>query len=80
MAALEDSAMEMLGKVKNGVIVLQNGYSLSEGTKVKVIVEGEDSASLALREFLQKQAGCMTGLPTDLADQHDHYLHGTPKR
>jgi len=53
---------------------------LAEGTKVKVVVEGEDSASLALREFLRKKAGCMTGLPTDLADQHDHYLHGTPKR
>ncbi|MFL5245105.1 MAG: hypothetical protein ACJ8FY_23630 [Gemmataceae bacterium] len=72
--------MEMLGQVKNGVIVLQNGHSLSEGTKVKVVVEGEDSAALALREFLQKKAGCMTGLPADLADQHDHYLHGTPKR
>jgi len=25
-------------------------------------------------------AGTGEGLPPDLAQQHDHYLHGTPKR
>jgi hypothetical protein len=25
-------------------------------------------------------AGTAQGLPADLAAQHDHYLHGTPKR
>ena len=25
-------------------------------------------------------AGSAEGLPTDLAQQHDHYLRGTPKR
>ena len=30
----------------------------------------------ALLEF----AGTAEGLPPDLAEHHDHYLHGTPKR
>jgi hypothetical protein len=30
----------------------------------------------ALLEF----AGKAEGLPPDLAENHDHYLHGTPKR
>jgi hypothetical protein len=30
----------------------------------------------ALLEF----AGTAEGLPPDLAENHDHYLHGTPKR
>ena len=25
-------------------------------------------------------AGTAEGLPTDFAENHDHYLHGTPKR
>jgi hypothetical protein len=25
-------------------------------------------------------SGKIDGLPADLAEQHDHYLHGTPKR
>jgi hypothetical protein len=30
--------------------------------------------------MLLKHAGKAEGLPEDLADQHDHYLYGTPKR
>jgi hypothetical protein len=30
--------------------------------------------------MLLRSAGCMSGLPVDLAEQHDHYLHGTPRR
>ncbi|MGI8907961.1 MAG: hypothetical protein ACR2IE_15890 [Candidatus Sumerlaeaceae bacterium] len=31
-------------------------------------------------ERLQDIAGSAEGLPADLSEQHDHYLHGTPKR
>jgi len=31
-------------------------------------------------ESLLELAGTAEGLPADLAEQHDHYLHGTPKR
>lgn len=71
------------GKVRKGVIVLDDGPLLPEGAIVTVEVcqskEGggnEDSLSQALL----KVAGTCTGLPSDLAAQHDHYLHGTDKR
>jgi hypothetical protein len=31
-------------------------------------------------DALQALAGTVRGLPPDLAEQHDHYLHGVPKR
>jgi hypothetical protein len=33
-----------------------------------------------LAEFLSPVAGTAQGLPQDLAENHDHYLYGTPKR
>jgi hypothetical protein len=33
-----------------------------------------------LQKVLLKHAGCLTDLPADMAEQHDHYIHGTPKR
>ena len=31
-------------------------------------------------DFVQRVAGTAKGLPSDLAENHDHYLYGTPKR
>jgi hypothetical protein len=33
-----------------------------------------------LGEKLMQYAGKAKGLPSDLARNHDHYLHGTPKK
>ncbi|MEX2176820.1 MAG: hypothetical protein WD872_20805 [Pirellulaceae bacterium] len=33
-----------------------------------------------LAERLGKIIGIAEGLPSDLAEQHDHYLHGRPKK
>ena len=33
-----------------------------------------------LSATLMAVAGKASGLPTDLAENHDHYLHGTPNR
>jgi hypothetical protein len=73
------------GTVLNGVVVLDNGPNLPEGTKVRVAPEptsakpeGEEpKGTLA---FLLKYAGTVSDLPADFAEQHDHYIHGTPKR
>jgi hypothetical protein len=32
-----------------------------------------------LTERLLKHAGTITDLPSDMAEQHDPYIHGTPK-
>jgi hypothetical protein len=67
------------GYFKRGVVVLDPKIELPEGIEVRVEpVAGE------LRKTLAEQLGDLIGsvpeLPTDMAAQHDHYLHGAPKR
>ena len=76
--------MEYYGKVTNGVVVLEKGDGLPEGMRVRVSPL-EESSSIgtskgALGQRLLKYAGKAENLPADMADQHDHYLHGRPKR
>lgn len=68
------------GEVRNGVVVFDDGTSLPEGTKVRVEPAELQRDLESLRELLLGLAGQAEGLPEDLAEQHDHYLHGTPKR
>ena len=73
-----------LGEVRAGVIVLQDGSPLPEGARVQVtFLESGLDPEADLRQFwdgLLEFAGQATGLPPDLAENHDHYLHGRPKR
>ncbi len=73
------------GHVRNGTIVLEDDIALPEGTPVKIEpVELPDAANEpevpTLYERFQNVIGKATGLPADLAEQHDHYIHGTPKK
>ena len=74
--------MELVGTVQNGVIVVDSPESLPEGTKVKIVVQtpSEPLREPTLAERLLKHAGTVTDLPSDMARNHDHYLHGAPKR
>ncbi len=76
--------MTLQGTVRNGVIVLDPPRQLAEGTSVEVVVQESSAeageAKPTLAERLLKHAGTVTGLPADMAEQHDHYIHGTPKR
>lgn len=71
------------GIVQNGVIVFPTGLSLPEGTKVKIEPvsppNADDSQEGTLTSLL-KFVGIANDLPTDMALNHDHYLHGAPKR
>jgi hypothetical protein len=68
------------GEVKNGVVVFDPGAAPpSDGTLGRVEVAAAQVRD-ELSEILLEFAGKATGLPTDLAEQHDHYLHGTPRR
>jgi hypothetical protein len=69
--------MTYRGTFKNGVVVLDEPAPLADGTTVKVEVEPDEPT---LYERLKEVIGTATGLPSDLAENHDHYLHGTPKR
>lgn len=67
------------GRVKGGVVVLDPDVELPEGTEVKV-----EPVLRTTRRTLAEQLGELIGsvpeLPPDMAEQHDHYLHGVPKR
>jgi hypothetical protein len=77
--------MTIEGTFRGGVVVLDDAADLLEGTRVQVVVpahsERPDVAEVAhpLRGLL-KFAGTANDLPADFAEQHDHYIHGTPRR
>jgi hypothetical protein len=68
--------MQFTGTVRNGVIVLENGDQLPEGTRVQIGVLESTAEPESLSTFLLGFAGAIEGLPPDMAEQHDHYLHG----
>jgi hypothetical protein len=75
--------MTYRGHIKNGQIMLDEPVELPEGGVVNVeivdngskISEGEPTIWAKLLEL----AGTIEG-PEDWAKNHDHYIHGTPKR
>jgi hypothetical protein len=77
--------MTYQGRVSNGVVVLENGATLPDGTVVRVEPLSDpgraEPAAGSLGERLLRFAGAAgDGLPEDLAQNHDHYLYGVPKR
>jgi hypothetical protein len=74
--------MVLEGTVQNGVIVVDSPEPLADGTKFKVLIEtpGGLGRKPTLKERLLKLAGTVDDLPPDMARNHDHYIHGTPKR
>jgi hypothetical protein len=77
--------MEYNGQVRGGVVVFENEKP-PEGASVRVEVVVENATESkggkggALWSKLLEVAGTVEGLPPDMAEQHDHYIHGTPKR
>lgn len=69
--------MTIHGTVVNGVIVPDIGEPLPEGARVEIVLTGESKPTLI---GLLKFAGTLNDLPADFAAEHDHYIHGTPKR
>jgi hypothetical protein len=72
--------MTLKGTVVNGTVVLDEPCALPHGARVDVIPEPTQKAASPLGEMLLRHAGTVRGLPEDMAENHDHYLHGTPKR
>jgi hypothetical protein len=72
--------MELIGYVRNGVVVLEGEPMLSDGTKVRVEPIEMEEHLARLSQDLLKLAGKAQGLPPDMAVNHDHYLHGQPKK
>lgn len=74
------------GRVENGAVVLDDPAELPEGAEVEVVLldnaetTSEDDSIPTLYEQLKPVVGIAKGLPPDLAENHDHYLHGRPRR
>ena len=77
--------MTLQGTINSGAIVLDQPAPWPEGTRVEVLLKvveprEQEERKPTLSRRLLKHAGTVPGLPADMAEQHDHYIHGSPKR
>ena len=78
--------MSITGRIKNGMVVLPPGSGFPEGAVVKVeTVEPATTTQsqpppTTLGRRLRAFSGAARRLPPDMARNHDHYLHGRPKK
>ena len=77
--------MTFAGHVLNGVVLFETPGVVPDGTKVTIRVEdaaaGEAaSATALLGQRFAWLTGAIPDLPADFAAEHDHYIHGTPRR
>jgi len=64
-------SMLLKGTVKNGVVVLDEGPVLPDGTPVQVAVHTQAPQD-TLGKRMMKFAGTVANLPADMAQQHDY--------
>lgn len=81
------NTMTFTGQIRNGVIVLDENTVLPEGARVQVEVASSSDSTpngqeeqAGLGQLLLRFAGTVRGLPSDMAEQHDHYTHGCSKK
>ena len=72
--------MSVTGTIKNGVVKLPVGAAWPDGTKVRVEKVEAPSTGNSLTRRLRELSAKVSGLPSDLAERHDYYLHRAPKR
>ncbi len=72
--------MTYRGHVKNGVVVLDEPVNLPEGIEVRIEAMTVEASQPTWEQVFKEVSGQAKDLPTDLAQNHDHYLHGAPKR
>jgi hypothetical protein len=70
--------MSITTTVEAGKIVLPPGVDWPDGTVVRVEAVKEQEATIW--DVLKKYDGIATDLPSDLAANLDHYVHGHPKK
>jgi len=73
--------MSITAIVQNDTIKLP--VHVPDGTTVEIIVKSEQRTAPAPGTFfdtIRDLVGTVDGLPEDFAAEHDHYIHGTPKR
>jgi hypothetical protein len=90
----ERCRMVIYGTYRRGQVVLDQLPELADGTRLRIEeVEAqqdearaqsaptpEERAALAFGQQLLELAGSCPDLPPDIAENHDHYLYGGPKK
>ena len=72
--------MSYRGTVSGGVVVLPPEAKLADGTEVTIEVAPSSPQNRTFYERFREFAGIAKDMPSDLAMNHDHYLHGHPKK
>ena len=72
--------MSVIGVVEDGKVVLPPEMQLPTGTRVRVELLPPAEQGPSLTETFKDYIGIFDDLPPDLARNHDHYLHGAPKK
>ena len=79
--------MTYRGRMKNGVVVLDDPADIPDGAPVSVrLLKGRASSggkANPRRTVYERYKGCIglaKDMPPDFSVNHDHYLYGTPKR
>ena len=70
--------MVFQGHIENGVAIFDEQVALPDGMKVRIEPIAEMSRK-TLAERFKNIIGAARNRPDDMAENHDHYLHGTPK-
>jgi hypothetical protein len=75
------------GTIKSGVVILPADVTLPEGAEVFVSLADQPPGTTAGSGIWQKLTdlgrwaeNLPTDMPPDMAANHNHYLHGLPKR
>ena len=69
-----------MGTIENGVVKLPPEAPWPDGTKVRVERVEQASSGNKLTRRLRELSATVVGLPADLAEEHDHYIHHAPRR
>jgi hypothetical protein len=83
-------AESYLGRVSNGVVILEGATALADGTTVRVepiappVVAPKPPDPVAgtrrmLLAWGSRAESVAPPLPSDLAEEHGHYAHGKPR-
>jgi hypothetical protein len=70
--------MDLEGVVHDGVVIPDDPKALPEGARVRITAVPTEPKTFGERYAQFK--GTLPNLPEDLAEQHEHYRLGTPKR
>jgi hypothetical protein len=70
--------MSFTGHIQNGMVVFDTPVSLPDGTCVEITLLTQHNQPTHFDRF-KEIIGAAVGLPKDFAENHDHYIHGTPK-